>query len=112
MRAARLSMRRARFARTRISMASDAALGALPFLLIFVGVLGFRVLRQSRRLEQVQRDKNETTKTFSEVLVRKNQLPVWEVYDLSQGVELGRGACGRCARSTASRACAPSSTRS
>ena len=40
------------------------------------------------------RDKNETTKTFSEVLVRRNTQPVWEVYDLSQGVELGRGACG------------------
>ena len=55
---------------------------------------GLRRGRSKGNFNTDLRDKNETTKTFSEVLVRKNQLPVWEVYDLSQGVELGRGACG------------------
>jgi len=39
-------------------------------------------------------DKSQTARTFSEVLVHKNHLPVREVYALDQGLELGRGACG------------------
>lgn len=39
-------------------------------------------------------DKSRTARTFSEVLVHKNLLPVHEVYALDQGIELGRGACG------------------
>jgi hypothetical protein len=39
-------------------------------------------------------DKSLTARTFSEVLVHKNLLPVHEVYNLDQGLELGRGACG------------------